>query len=176
MRFLRDEGKFAQGKIAFLQYLSVGIFLFIVAGYWNLQIRNEEIYSLKAERNRIKALPVPAPRGKILDRDKRVIVDNHSSFSVLLSLETLKEEHIRPIAEGLDLDYDEVVASLKARRSRPKYFPITLKQELTPAEIAFVESHRDPGTFRSTRSVCRLSYRLRPRPSLPRRNHSFAQG
>ncbi len=144
---LRDESKFAQGKIAFLQYLSVGIFLFIVGGYWNLQIRNEEIYSLKAERNRIKALPIPAPRGKILDRDKRVIVDNHSSFTVLLSLETLKEEHLRPIAEGLDLDYDEVVASLKVRRSRPKYLPITLKQDLTTAEIAFVESHRDPDTY-----------------------------
>ncbi len=147
IRLLRDESKFAQGKIAFLQYLSVGIFLFIVGGYWNLQIRNEEIYSLKAERNRIKALPIPAPRGKILDRDKRVIVDNHSSFSVLLSLETLKEEHLRPIAEGLDLDYDEVIALLKSRRSRPRYLPITLKKELTPAEIAFVESHRDPDTY-----------------------------
>jgi|GEM_PF-3716243 len=147
MRFLRDESKFAQGKIAFLQYLSVGVFLLILGGYWNLQIRNEEIYSLKAERNRIKALPIPAPRGKILDRDKRVIVDNHSSFSVLLSRETLKEEHLKPIAEGLDLDYDELLAKLKRHRARPKYQAIFIKEELTPAEIAFVESHRDPDTY-----------------------------
>lgn len=147
MRFLRDESKFAQGKIAFLQYLSVGVFLLILGGYWNLQIRNEEIYSFKAERNRIKALPIPAPRGKILDRDKRVIVDNHSSFSVLLSRETLKEEHLKPIAEGLDLDYDELLAKLKRHRARPKYQAIFIKEELTPAEIAFVESHRDPDTY-----------------------------
>jgi penicillin-binding protein 2 len=147
LRFLRDESKYAQGKIAFLQYLSVGVFLFIVGGYWNLQIRNEELYSLKAERNRIKALPIPAPRGKILDRDKRVIVDNHSSFSVLLSRETLKEEHLRPIAEGLDLEYDELLAQLKRHRARPKYQPIIIKEELTPQEIAYVESHRDPDTY-----------------------------
>lgn len=147
MRFLRDESKFAQGKIAFLQYFSVGIFLLLVGGYWNLQIRNEEIYFLKAERNRIKSLPIPAPRGKILDRDKRVIVDNHSSFSVLLSRETLKEEHLKPIADGLDLEYDELVAQLKRHRARPKYQPVIIKEELTPSEIAFVESHRDPETY-----------------------------
>ncbi len=147
MKYLRDESKYAQGKIAVLQYLAVAIFLFLIIGYWNLQIRNEEMYSLKAERNRIKSLPIPAPRGKILDRDKRVIVDNHSSFSVLLSRETLKEEHLKPIADGLDLDYEELVALLNRHRARPKYQAIIIKQELTPAEIAFVESHRDPDTY-----------------------------
>jgi penicillin-binding protein 2 len=147
LRFLRDESKFAQGKIAFLQYLSFAVLIFLAGGYWNLQIRNEELYSLKAERNRIKALPIPAPRGKILDRDKRVIVDNHSSFSVLLSRESLKEEHLKPIADGLGLDYDELLAQLKRHRSRPKYQAIIIKEELTPAEIAFVESHRDPDTY-----------------------------
>lgn len=147
MHYLRDESKFAQGKIAFLQYLSVGVFLFIVGGYWNLQIRNEELYSLKAERNRIKSLPIPAPRGKILDRDNRVIVDNHSSFSALLSRETVKDEHLRPIAAGLELDYEELIEKLKRFRARPKYQAIIIKDELTPADIAFVESHRDPDTY-----------------------------
>lgn len=147
LRFLRDESKFAQGKIAFLQYLSFAVLIFLAGGYWNLQIRNEELYSLKAERNRIKSLPIPAPRGKILDRDKRVIVDNHSSFSVLLSRESLKEEHLKPIADGLGLDYDELLAQLKRHRSRPKYQAMIIKEELTPAEIAFVESHRDPDTY-----------------------------
>ena len=147
MHFLRDESKFAQGKIAFLQYLSVVVFLLIVGGYWNLQIRNEELYSLKAERNRIKSLPIPAPRGKILDRDSRVIVDNHSSFSVLLSRETVKDEHLRPIAAGLELDYEELIEKLKRFRAWPKYQAIIIKDELTPADIAFVESHRDPDTY-----------------------------
>ena len=63
---------------------------------------------------RIKSLPILAPRGKILDRDGRVIVDNHSSFSVILSRENLKEEHLKPIAEGLNLDYDELVDAVEA--------------------------------------------------------------
>lgn len=147
LTLLRDEGKFAQGKIAILQYFAAAVFIFLVGGYWNLQIQNEDLYSLKAERNRIKNFPIPAPRGKILDREGRVIVDNHSSFSVLISRETLKEEHLAPIADGLNMDYEELLTRLRRFRSRPKYEAMVLKQDLTPSDIAFVESHRDPDTY-----------------------------
>jgi penicillin-binding protein 2 len=143
----RDDPKFASGKIALIQYLGVGIFLFLISGFWDLQVRNPQLYSEKAERNRIKSLPVLAPRGKIVDRDGRVIVDNHSSYSLILSRENLKPEHLRTIADGLRLDYDDLVARLNRYKSRPKYEPIVIKEELTPADLAFVESHRDPEFF-----------------------------
>jgi penicillin-binding protein 2 len=145
--FLRDDTNFAAGKIAFFQYLVVGVFLYLIAGFWQLQVQDQDFYMEAAERNRIKALPVLAPRGKILDRDGRVIVDNHSSFSVLLSRENLKEEHLPAVAQGLNLNYGELVARLRRFRSRPRYEPIIIKEELSPGEIAFVESHRDPETI-----------------------------
>lgn len=144
---LRDDVQRSAAKIAVFQYATVAIFLFLISGFWRLQIESPDVYTEAAERNTIKSLPILAPRGKILDRDGRVIVDNHSSFSVILSRETLKEEHLKPIAEGLNLDYDELVARLKRFRKRPTYEPIIIKEELTPAELAFAESHRDPGTF-----------------------------
>jgi penicillin-binding protein 2 len=145
--FLRDDVNRAATKIAFVQYAAVGVFLFLISGFWRLQIESPDVYAEQADRNRIKSLPILAPRGKIKDRDGRVIVDNHSSFSVILSRESLKEEHLPAIAEGLNLDYDELVARLKRFRRRPSYEPIIIKEELTPGELAFVESHRDPGTF-----------------------------
>ena len=144
---LRDDPKFAAVRIAVFQYSTVAIFLFLISGFWDLQVRNPEIYNELAERNRIKSLPIIAPRGKILDRDGRVIVDNHMSWSVILSRESMKTEHLRPIADGLRLDYDDLILQLKRYRSRPKYEPIIIKQELTPADIAFVESHKDADFF-----------------------------
>lgn len=145
---LRDDAKFAAGKIAFFQYLTVAVFLFLLTGYWDLQVRNSETYRDRAEQNKIKALPVLAPRGKILDRDSRVIVDNHSSFSLMLMRENLKMEHLKPIAEGLHLDYEE----LKARVARFVAHPrseqmVIIKRELTPGEVAFVAAHQDAETF-----------------------------
>jgi len=143
----RDDVSKAAGKIAFLQYIAVGVFLFLISGFWRLQIESPELYSQAAERNRIKSIPILAPRGKILDRDGRVIVDNHSSFSAILSRDNLKEEHLRPIADGLGLDYGDLIARVRRFRKRPTYESIVIKQELSPGEIAFVESHRDPSTF-----------------------------
>ena len=145
--FLRDDVQRAAGKIAVFQYVTVAVFLFLISGFWRLQIESPDVYTEQAERNRIKSLPILAARGKILDREGRVIVDNHSSFSLILSRENLKEEHLRAIADGVNLDYDELVARLKRFRRRPTYEPIIIKEELTPGELAFVESHRDPGTF-----------------------------
>lgn len=144
---LRDDARFAAAKLAGFQYVAVGIFLFLVSGFWQLQIKSPEIYNQRAERNRIKAYPIVAPRGKILDRDGRVIVDNHSTWSLILSRETLKEEHLRAIADGLHLDYDDLMRTVNRYSRRPKYTPIPLKDALTPSDLAFVDSHKDADTF-----------------------------
>lgn len=158
----RDDTKFAAGKIAFFQYLAVAVFLFLISGFWELQVQEPEFYHERAERNRIKALPILAPRGKILDRDGRLIVDNHSTFSLYLSRENLREEHLKSIAEGLQLDYDELVARVHRFRSRPRYEPILIKEELTPEELAFVEAHRGADTFPEL-EVIHAQRRLYPR-------------
>lgn len=156
---LRDDTRFAAGRIAVFQYVGVGIFLFLMAGFWKLQIQNPEFYNERAQQNSIKSLPIIAPRGRILDRDGRVIVDNHSSFSLILSRETLKDEHLPLIADGLGLDLADLQARLKRFRSRPKYEPIIIKEELTPADLAFVDSHRD---FFPEMELIRAQRRLYP--------------
>lgn len=143
----RDDPSFASTKMAAFQYTAVVIFIFLVTGFWDLQIKNPEIYNERAERNRVRSLPIVAPRGKILDRDGRIIVDNHSTWSLLLSRESLKMDHVHEIADGLHLDYDDLVRRLNRYKGRPKYEPIIIKEDLSPGELAFVESHRDADTF-----------------------------
>ena len=81
---LRDDATFAAGRVLFFQYFCVAAVLYLALGYWNLQVRRGEYFAELAERNRIRSYPLLAPRGKILDRDGRVIVDNSSSFSLML--------------------------------------------------------------------------------------------
>ena len=140
---LRDDTNFASAKIAIFQYCSVAIFLLLISGFWRLQVQNPQVYDERAQANSIKSAPLIAPRGRILDRDGRVIVDNRASFKLLLARESLKDEHLRPIAAGLDIEYDDLMAKVIRFRSRPKYEPMVLKEELTPADLAFVDSHRD---------------------------------
>lgn len=140
---LRDDTRFAAGKITIFQYTALAIFLFLIGGFWKLQMQNPQWYDERATENSIKSVPIPAPRGRILDRDGRIIVDNHSSFTLWLARENLKEAHLQPIADGLDLDYDELIARVRRFKSQPKYVPMEVKSELTPADLAFIDSHRD---------------------------------
>ena len=48
---LRDDTTFAAGRIAFFQYVIVAVFLFILSGFWNLQVQENEIYTEAADRN-----------------------------------------------------------------------------------------------------------------------------
>jgi len=161
----QDDTRFALGRIAVFQYLAVVIFLFLIAGFWILQVRDHAANDELAERNRVKTVPLLAPRGKLLDRDGRVIVDNHSAFTLMLARENLKPEHLDAIAAGLHLDADDIRARLQRFDSRPKYVPMMIKQELTPGEIAFVESHRDPQTFPELELI-QSQRRLYPRNGL----------
>ncbi|HEY1337547.1 MAG TPA: penicillin-binding protein 2, partial [Bryobacteraceae bacterium] len=160
---MRDDTRFAAGKIAIFQYSAVGIFLFLISGFWKLQVQNPQFYDERAQQNSIKSVPILAPRGRILDRDGRVIVDNHSSFSLMLARETLKEEHLRPIAQGLDLDYSDLAARVRRFKGQPKYVPIVIKEELSPADLAFVDSHRD---FFSEMVLIQAQRRLYPQNGL----------
>lgn len=134
-------------RIAFFHYLVVVVFLILVFGFWRLQIEQREFYQLLAESNRLKSLPIPAPRGKILDRDGRVLVDNHASFSLLLSRELLKSEHLPWIAQMLQLDLGELQARLARFDNTPRYQPVVIKEELSQQDLAVVEAHRDRYTF-----------------------------
>lgn len=162
---LADDTKPLSAKVSIFQYVALGVFLFLLSGFWDLQVLKETVYAEAAERNRIKSQPVLAPRGKILDRDGRVIVDNHSTFSLLLSRENLKEEHIRYIADGLNIEYDQLVDRLKKYEKRPRYEPIIIKEELSPADLAFVEAHRGQDMFPEM-ELLHAQRRLYPRDGL----------
>jgi len=41
---LRDDTRFAAGKIAIFQYAGVAIFLFLISGFWKLQVQNPQFY------------------------------------------------------------------------------------------------------------------------------------
>ena len=104
-----------------------------------------DFYSLAAEKNRIRNVPVLAPRGKILDREGRTIVDNYPSFSAFLLRDSTRDlaGDADLIAQGLHLDPNEVRARIRHFASMPQYQPIFFKEDITPDELQFIEAHRN---------------------------------
>src|SRR5579871_3170225 len=116
----------------------------LLVGFWKLQIIDSDKYSQWADRNRIRSIPVIAPRGRMLDRDGRVLVDNYPSLSVLLLRDDPAQisKNLPAISEGLGVPIDDLNEQLNSARDLPKFQPIVIKPEATNADVAFIESHR----------------------------------
>ena len=142
--FGRDE-KVSAIRLTAAQYVILGIFLVLAYGLWRLQVMQSDYYSLAAEKNRIRNVPILAPRGKILDREGRTIVDNYPSFSALLLRDSSRDLNADAdlIAQGLHLDPNEVRTRIRRFASLPQYQPIFLKEDITPDELAFIDAHRN---------------------------------
>jgi len=142
--FSRDD-KVSAIRLTAAQYIILAIFLVLAYGLWRLQVMQSDYYALAAEKNRIRNVPVLAPRGKILDREGRTIVDNYPSFTALLLRDSTRDLNSDAdlIAQGLHLDANDVRTRIRRFASMPQYRPIFLKEDITPDELAFIEAHRN---------------------------------
>ena len=132
-------------KLTAVQYGILLMMLALVAGLWRLQVLGADNFRVLAEQNRVRKVPLLAPRGKLFDRENRLIVDNYPSVSCFLIREQGHniDADLPLIAQGLHLDLSQLQATVKHYRAAPGYQPIPIKQELTPDEEAFIAAHRN---------------------------------
>ena len=142
--WFRNDNRLPQVRLAAASYVIVGMVALLLLGFWKLQVIDSDTYGQMAERNRVRSIPIIAPRGRMLDRDGRVLVDNYPSFSVLLLRDDQDEieKNLPVIADGLGLSLADIKEQLANTDKLPKFQPIVIKPEATPADVAFIESHR----------------------------------
>ncbi|MGB7549828.1 MAG: penicillin-binding protein 2 [Terracidiphilus sp.] len=143
-KFTRGE-KLSSVKLTAVQYGILLMMLALAAGLWRLQVLGADNFRVLAEQNRIRKVPVLAGRGKLFDRDNRLIVDNYPSVSCFLVREQghSVDADLPLIARGLDLDLEQLRATLRHYRASPGYQPIPIKQDITADEQAFIAAHRN---------------------------------
>src|SRR6202040_4427327 len=103
----------------------------LLLGFWKLQVIDSDKYGVMAERNRVRSIPIIAPRGRMLDRDGRVLVDNYPSFSVLLLRDdpAQVEKNLPAISEGLGIPLADLREQLQNSRNLKNFQPIVIKPE-----------------------------------------------
>jgi penicillin-binding protein 2 len=155
-----NDNRLPQGRLAVASYIIVGMVGLLLLGFWKLQVIDADKYAQMAERNRVRLIPIIAPRGRMLDRDGRVLVDNRPSFSVLLLRDDPDqvEKYLPTIADGLGLSLQDLRDQLDSAKDLPKFQPIVIKPEATPADVAYIESHRSDVPVLEMLSVSRRRY------------------
>lgn len=158
--WFRNDNRLPQARLAVASYVIVGMIGVLLLGFWKLQVIDSDKYSSLAERNRVREIPIIAPRGRMLDRDGRVLVDNRPAFSVLLLRDdmALVEKYLPAISEGLGISKGDLRDQLNNTKNLQKFQPIIIKADASPADVAFIESHRTDIPVLEMISVSRRRY------------------
>ena len=132
-----DDRRSLTTRLAVLQYLVAGAFAALAVGFWVFQIAQHEKFREMAENNHLRRLPLPAPRGVLLDRHGKVLVENQNTFNIALVREQTRnlDETLRALAAATG------VGRSAAARNRQPPAP---RAEL-PADRADRERHARAG-------------------------------
>ncbi len=129
----------------------------LVARLWTLQVWRGHDFLLRAEGNRLRALPILAPRGRILDRFGRPLAVNRLAHTVLVIPEEMGPERPRTVARVaaiLGTGPEEIEALLSERPTGPSV-PVRLRADASPEAVALLaEAQPDlPGVVVDTEPI-----------------------
>src|SRR5216683_7887546 len=144
MKFV-DDSQNLRVRLRLIQALILVLLGVLGVRLYLLQIINGARYAEIAENQRIRLLPIPAPRGVIFDRNGHPLVDSRPIYSVILSREDLRGRNpltlVAPLADALFVDGDILRDRFEQIASQPASESILVKQDATQGDIAWVEAH-----------------------------------
>ncbi len=140
-----EEVKEFAHKYKFLYSILGIVFMIFACRLWYLQVFQGKDLRLWSERNHIKLQKLDAPRGMILDRKGRVIVDNRHGFDVVITPQYARKlnETAYQIAKILNLETSYIIEKVKKSSKKNGAFkPIVIKEDLNRDEVARIERMR----------------------------------
>jgi len=138
---LYEDVRALQARVGALQYVIVLALALLMAYFWYLQVLRGRYYRELAENNRSRTLSIAAPRGTLLDRHGRILVENRPSFNVILQPELLQntDETVTRLAELLHTG-EAMIRERLAKRVPLR--PIVVKADASIADVAAIEARR----------------------------------
>ena len=146
-----DDRRSLTLRLGVVQYLVAVVFAALAVAFWVFQIAQHEKFREMAENNRLRKLPLPAPRGVLLDRHGKVLVENQSTLNIALVREQTKDipEVLRVLAAATGVDEAELREVVNRRRRDPIYRPIVLIENASREQViaAWARRLELPGIF-----------------------------
>jgi penicillin-binding protein 2 len=122
------------------------LFASLVTRLWFLQVLAAEQYRERAEGNSVRITPIPAPRGRILDRNGEPLVDNVETTQILIDKDKVPADRIEPLLARLSELLDVPVGQLRDRYEDPDYLPyqpVPVAEDVPEDVIYYLEEHQE---------------------------------
>ena len=137
-------------RIKTTQIIFGTLFLFLAVGLFHIQVLKAPRYSQLSQANRIRIIPQPGSRGKIVDRKAKIIADNYLSYDIAILPSETKDinEALEKLADLLNISFEKL-KSKYTRNLVSSSLPVTLLDNIERKKAVMVEELKSdlPGIF-----------------------------
>ncbi len=131
-------------RMSLLQFGTVLAFSALAVAFWVLQIAQHQQFEETAANNHQRTVSLRAPRGRVVDRDGRVVVQNRYAFNILIVPEQTSDldgsvARLSALTGADELQLREI---LQRNAHHPKYRPVAVIEDASLAQVAAVEARR----------------------------------
>ncbi len=133
------ETRFLWASIAIV--VTLGGLLFRL---WYIQIYQGDYYREVSERNRVRKIEIPAPRGIIYDRRGEVVLGNSPFYDLVYIPQYIQDRDtsFKILSRLLHVPPHRFETRLEMAQGQPKFLPITLKRNLSQHEVSIIEANK----------------------------------
>jgi penicillin-binding protein 2 len=134
-------------RVAVIGGIALVMFAIVFFRLWYLQILSGDKYLADANNNRVREIKVEAPRGEILDRDGRVLVDNRVGLAVKVRPDEIPPPGPRRnalyerLAKTLRMKPDNVRKSVESQFKAQPFVSATVKQDVQFPAVSYLAEH-----------------------------------
>ena len=156
-------------RVAIMGGVALILFAIVFFRLWYLQVLSGDRYLGQANDNRVRDIVQPAPRGDILDRNGRVLVDNRISIAVQITVDKLppagpaRDALYRKLGGVVGVSAARIAHEVSVQHKLLPYADVTIKQDVPIAVRDYFEERQNefPGV-----SVQKIYVRSYPRKEL----------
>lgn len=138
-----SPGEGSRLRLSVLGIVVVSLFAAMFTRLWYLQVMDSKAFQVQAEQNQVRFVYSEAPRGRILDRQGRVLVDNAVSEAITVNKSTLEQpEVVLPkLAALLKIGVGELGTRLADPRYS-RYKPVPVAEGVDESIVVYLKEHQ----------------------------------
>lgn len=123
--------------------ISTGLILFLIAAFFRTQILRNQQWVLQSEENRLREVPIAAPRGTIYDRKGKIIAENVVGYtvSVLAQSEDSLRGTLSRLTGTIPLTPQQAELAIRRYRKAPTR-PTVIFNDASFDIVSVLEEHR----------------------------------
>ena len=131
-------------RLKVLQYLILLLVLLFLSAFWYLQVVHHDYYRHLSENNRLRIVPLRAPRGAILDCGGELLAGNRPAYNIAILRPGFRSarEALSDIKGFLPLPQEEMTTIIQADRFIPLNRPLVIREDASFEDVALVESRK----------------------------------